>query len=437
LWSSLARTILAGGLLLAFNGALWCLIGGWIARHELACRWRAAGTDDEPLQPGPTVFVVRSSKTLVKCYPSALMFVLVGLLLLLVAGWVNSWFGGLGSILVALFLPVVLLGTAIVLLYGLGIVAWPLMAVAVAADGDDGFTAQARVHSYFLQRSLHFLLLSVVALGLAGLPGAAVYVLSGPLTAGHPEGRPIACLLAAALSASVFWSLETLIYLHLRMSLDGVDAGEVATGPRPGEATTGASRSAGGRGRQRVLPRAWGAGWGIVHFLAYLAGSWCLISYLLMRVGGGPTDWLDWGLLPWSVAPAQDLGAAYLLARILAGLYGLGLVVWVGVIDVRHALSGAPSETPADPAIIDLFGQLSRGEAPPPDACPRLVECLGHPNFVVRSQAHRYLVQLVPAGKAFGYRAWGPAKKRDAAIAKWRELVPAGPAAESADEATD
>jgi hypothetical protein len=99
---------------------------------------------------------------------------------------------------------------------------------------------------------------------------------------------------------------------------------------------------------------------------------------------------------------------------------------------VRRLLSGAPPKTPTDPAILELFRQVRAGEALPPDTCPRLVECLEHPDFWVRWQAHGLLIRLVPAGKGFGYRAWGPAKKRDVAVAKWRELVPAGPAADSA-----
>jgi hypothetical protein len=430
LWASLARTILGGGVLLGVNGALWCLIGGWIARHEFACRQRAAfGDQDGPLQPGPTMFVVRWSKPLLLCYPSVLAILFIGLLFLLVAGWVNSWFGGLGSVLVALFLPVVLATNMLVLLYGAGVAAWPLMAVTLAAECGDVFDAQARIHSYFLQRTLRFLVLSVVALGLSALPWAVVYLLPGSLTAEHGQTRQVVFLVAAALSASVFWSLETLIYLHLRTALDGVDAGEIAVGPRPSAANTGETGSTLNRRRQRPLPPAWGAGKGIFQFLVYLAGSWFLISYMLVRVGGGPTSWLDGGLLPWSVLPAEDLGFGYILASILAGFHGLVLVIWLGVM-VRRAFSRTPPET-SDPAIFELFRQLGAGEAPPPDACPRLVEYLGHPNFWVRWQAHRYLVRLVPAGKGFGYRAWDPAKKRDTAIAKWRELVPAGPAAAS------
>jgi hypothetical protein len=435
LWATLGRTILAGGLLLAVNGALWSLIGGWIARHELACRQRAGlGDQDGPLEPGPTAFVVRWSRTLVLCYPSALFIVLVGLLILLLAGWVNGWFGGLGSILVALCLPVALLGTAMVLLYGVGGLAWPLMPVAFAAECGDTLEAQARIHSYFLQRPLRFLVLSAVVVGLAALPWAVVYLLSNSLTAGPSQTRQVVFLVAAAFSGSIFWSVETLVYLHLRTALDGVDAGEVATGPRPRVADAGGRRSAGDRRRQ--LPPAWGAGKGIVQFVVFLVGSWYLISYLLMRVGGGPTSWLDWGLTPWSVPPAQDLGFPYVVARILAGFHGLALIFLLGMT-VRRLFRRAASDTEADPATLELFRQLGAGDPGPPDACPRLVECLGHPSFWIRWQAHRHLVRLVPAGKGFGYKAWDPAKKRDTAIAKWRELVPAGPAAESAGTAVD
>src|SRR5258707_471311 len=38
LGGSVGRAVIRGGPLLAFNIAMWCLIGGWIARHHLLAR---------------------------------------------------------------------------------------------------------------------------------------------------------------------------------------------------------------------------------------------------------------------------------------------------------------------------------------------------------------------------------------------------------------
>src|SRR5262249_51140012 len=156
-------------------------------------------------------------------------------------GWVSTGLGGLGASVVSLLLPVVLMTNLAFLFVVVGVVAWPLMPIAVAAERGDQFDAISRSYSYLYQRPVRFLLLTAIALGLAGLPLAALYSFTGQLTAGPPEVPLTVGGLAAALSAWIFWPLQTLVYLHLRLAVDRVDASEVAGGPPPREAPKTAS----------------------------------------------------------------------------------------------------------------------------------------------------------------------------------------------------
>src|SRR4051794_1227539 len=106
---SLGGVVLRLGPPLALTAAAWCLIGGWIARHELLARVRGRfGVGSLPPQPGPTALVVGRCKHLLLCCPTALGVVATLLLPVLVAGRLNAWFGAVGAVLVALLLPVLL-----------------------------------------------------------------------------------------------------------------------------------------------------------------------------------------------------------------------------------------------------------------------------------------------------------------------------------------
>src|SRR5262249_17460003 len=149
----------------------------------------------------------------------------------ILAGWVNEWLGGPGALVVSLLLPLVLVADLAFLLLALGAVTWPLMPVAVAAECGDRFDALARSYPYFFQRAIWSLVLTSSALALAVLPLGAAYNISEQMSAWLPVARLAVFFLAAGLSASIFWSLETLVYLHLRAAIDGVDGGEVAVEP--------------------------------------------------------------------------------------------------------------------------------------------------------------------------------------------------------------
>jgi hypothetical protein len=344
LGGSLGRIILRGGPLLVLNTALWCLIGGWIARHELVARRRAQDdTAQGRVELSVTPFLVRCWKSLLGCCLVVLSFALMMILPVLVAGWVSTLLGSLGAVAVSLFLPVVLAADLVLLLIALGSVAWPLMPVAIAAECGDSFDAVSRGYSYVLQRPVRFLLLTAISLCLAGIPVSALYAFAEPMAAGQPETRQSACCLTAALSASIFWSLQTLVYLHLRLAVDDVDASEVAVEPRPRETPRTASRTGNAaappsgdgrpaRGRSTFL--------GTLMLLAAVVGSWCLTFWLFTRASGGPAEWLGWGLTDTLPPPADGL---YRVASMIAALWG---VVWLAlplVVAVRGKQRGRES----------------------------------------------------------------------------------------------
>jgi hypothetical protein len=342
LGGSLGRSILRGGPILALNTALWCLIGGWIARHELVARRRAQDdTAEERVKPSVMPFLVGCWKSLLVCCPVVLFLALLLLLPVLFAGWANSGLGSLGALVVSLLLPVVLVADLALLLIALGSVGWPLMPVAIAAECRDLFDALSRSYSYLYQRPIRFLLLTALSLGVAGLPVAAQCAFAEQMAAWQPEIRQAVCWLAAALSASIFWSLQTLVYLHLRLAVDDVDASEVAVEPRPRETPKTASPTSNAAEVTPLGDRS-SAGWpsavrGTLILLAAVVGSWCLTFWLFTRASRGPTEWLGWGLTDTSPPPAEGL---YRVASMIAGFWG---VVWLAlplVLAIRRLLRG-------------------------------------------------------------------------------------------------
>ncbi|HEV3145754.1 MAG TPA: hypothetical protein VGZ47_17835, partial [Gemmataceae bacterium] len=337
---SLGRIILRGAPLLALNAMLWCLIGGWIARHELLARRRARGDNAEDgEEPSIPLFLARRCKSLLVCCPVTLSLALVLLLPVLVAGWVNTWMGSPGAIIVSILLPVVLLADLIFMLIAAGAIAWPFMPLAIAAEGGDQFDALSRSYSYLYQRPIRFLLLTACAVGLAGLPLIALYCLAEQMAAWQLETRWAVCALAAGLSASIFWSLQTLVYLHLRLAVDGVDANEVAVELPPKESKETASPNAkaaaaslwkedSAAGGQRVVR-------GMLLALVATTGSWCLTYWLFNRASQGPAEWLGWGLTGTLMPPAQGV---YRGASLMAGFWCVVWLVLPVVMAVRRRL---------------------------------------------------------------------------------------------------
>jgi hypothetical protein len=347
---SLGRLMVRGGLLLAVNTALWSLIGGWVARHELVARRRDPfDPTEERLAPSATAFLAGWWKKLVRCCPGALLIVLSLLLPVLVAGWVCDWLGAVGALVVSLLLPVLLVADLMALVVALGAAAWPLMPVAVAAECSDEFDALSRCYNYCFQCPVRFLLLTATALGLAALPLGVLYCFIEETADWHPEARQALFLLTAALSASIFWSLQTSVYLHLRAAIDGVEADEVALGPPPRERP----RAPAPEGTTAEVPAPGdsdppGRG-GLVRTtmlgLAAALGTWCLTYWLLNRASGGQAEWLGWGLGETFVPPGEG---AYGVASVIAGLWGVVLVALPLLAAVRRVVGRAPQ----DPGVI-------------------------------------------------------------------------------------
>lgn len=349
LGGSVGRAVVRGGPLLAFNTMLWCLIGGWIARHHLMARRPERYDSPEKIKElSATAFLCGWWRSLLACCPLLLFLVLLFLAPVLIAGYVNAWFGGAGAVVVALLLPIVLLAGLLLLVFVLGALAWPLMPVAVAAECGDVFDALSRSVNYLFQSPIRFLLLTAIAVALAGLPLGFLFLFAESLAAWPQDARRVAVALGAGLAASQFWTLQTLVYLHLRRAIDEVGAEVIADErsreahqPTPENKTVespvpGATRPVGGAIRLRATILTLGA----------VVASWCLTYWLFTRVSSGPTAWLGWGLSEDLIPPAEG---AYKVASVIAGVWVAIWLVWPLLLWIvnrrRAALAVQDAET--------------------------------------------------------------------------------------------
>ncbi len=74
--------------------------------------------------------------------------------------------------------------------------------------------------------------------------------------------------------------------------------------------------------------------------------------------------------------------------------------------------------------IVQLLHSFGEEELAEPETYQTLIDYLEHPVLGIRGLAYWHLERLVPQGKAFGYDPLAPQDKREAAIAKWRQLIP-------------
>jgi hypothetical protein len=336
------------GALLAVAAAVLAVVGCWIARHELLARLGSLPDPDaDANQPGPTALVVRRVKSLALCFVAILAIAAVVVLPVALVGLVNR-LGGAGAILVAILLPVVLVADLILLLVAGGVVAWPLMPVTLAAENSDTFDALSRAYNYLFTRPVRFLLLAAVSVAVAAVPTvAALAAVGGPVenwlaASGHP-----AVWAAAALSASVFWSLQTLVYLQMRTTVDAVDANELVREP---QAPTPAERppvDAPAKPKPARGPN-W---WAQILLVGAMVATWLATVWLFARLGGENTAWLGWGTGDRFRPPAEGL---YSAASLLAGAWGAIWIAAVPLLAVRRAVraSAAPTTETADTAAI-------------------------------------------------------------------------------------
>ena len=349
------------GLALLVAGAAWSLVGTWVARHELLARLR--GRPDVPYTPptpGPTGLVIGKLKDLVLCCPAVLLLAGFAFLPLLVATWINM-VPGLGAIVVAILLPVVLLADVVLLLLLVGMLAWPLMSVTIATENSDTFDALSRAYNYSFARPIRFLVLSAIAVALAALPLVVVlYALDGPLAGAPALTRQILVFAGAGLSASVFWSLQTLVYLQLRAVMDGTDAREVAgaeaqtaSADEPPAASVAEKSEPTGESDPGATPTS-RLGM-MVPSLLFFVGTWFFTAWLFMRSGGEESQWIGWGLFEGFVPPASGL---YKVASVLAAIWGALWILSPIVVATRRP---KPVEQ-SDPKSADASASHSKTE---------------------------------------------------------------------------
>jgi hypothetical protein len=116
--------------------------------------------------------------------------------------------------------------------------------------------------------------------------------------------------------------------------------------------------------------------------------------------------------------------------------------VWEnGVLVLRHWIGRGPGQdqrlykafieiakySPVDAeTVLQLLHSYGEEDLARPELYETLIDYLGHDKLAVRGLAYWHLVRLVPAGKDFGYNPQDSKESRDAAIQKWKKLIPAG-----------
>lgn len=332
------------GVVIAVVAGIWSIVGGWIARHELLARHRGQPyATAETIEPGPTGLVGRRLKDLLIGVPTVLGICAALFLPVALAGGLNH-LGGPGAILVAVLLPVVLVADLLLSCVAMGLLAWPLMPVTLAAENSDVFDALSRAYNYAYTHPLRFVLLTATTLAGAAVPTVAVLIaLAGPAenwpaASGHP-----AVWAAASLSASIYWSLQTLVYLHLRTSVDAVDANELA-GESETEAPNATSKEEQPPPAGRT-PSGRAATW-LTHVLLFglMAATWIVTVWLFARLGGEDAAWLGWGMGEHFRPPAEGF---YAVASLVAGAWGAIWIVAPILVALRQMLRSHPPDAAA------------------------------------------------------------------------------------------
>lgn len=112
-----------------------------------------------------------------------------------------------------------------------------------------------------------------------------------------------------------------------------------------------------------------------------------------------------------------------------------------GVLALRHWIGRGPGQdqalykglvenhrfTPVHAAtVVQLLHSYGEEDLARPETYQTLIDFLDHDVLAIRGLAYWHLERLVPAGKEFGYNPLAAKPEREAAIAKWRKLVPPG-----------
>jgi hypothetical protein len=118
------------------------------------------------------------------------------------------------------------------------------------------------------------------------------------------------------------------------------------------------------------------------------------------------------------------------------------LDVWDnGVLALRHWIGRGPGQdqrlyrgliesggfSPVDAeAVLQLLHSFGDADLARPETYEVLIDYLSHDRLALRGLAYWHLIRLVPAGKEFGYNPLDPKEAREAAVRKWKQLIPAG-----------
>jgi hypothetical protein len=76
--------------------------------------------------------------------------------------------------------------------------------------------------------------------------------------------------------------------------------------------------------------------------------------------------------------------------------------------------------------VMQLLHSFGDSELAEPETYQTLIDYLDHDALAIRGLAYWHLIRLVPDGKALGYHPTDPKEARQAAIQKWRQLIPKG-----------
>ncbi len=116
--------------------------------------------------------------------------------------------------------------------------------------------------------------------------------------------------------------------------------------------------------------------------------------------------------------------------------------VWdAAVVALRHWIGRAPGQdmrlytaliakrgfTPVQAeAVLSLLHSFGDEDLNTPETYETLIDYLQSDKLGLRGLAYWHLIRLVPQGQKLGYEPTDPKDKRDAAVKRWRELIPVG-----------
>jgi hypothetical protein len=177
---------------------------------------------------------------------------------------------------------------------------------------------------------IRFMFLNAIAIGLASIPILAVlFPLADTIAGLQAPGATLVLWSAVILSTSIFWSLQTLVYLHLRTVVDDVDAHEIVTRPETNEESEAKPKVNMAEAARKAVasePARPGSVFkrNVLGLIGVIA-TWCLTVWLFGKVGGDDAGWMNWGLGEEVVPAAKGL---YSAAALLALLWG---IMWIGL----------------------------------------------------------------------------------------------------------